>query len=157
MNAEHQQKWDHRMLDMARLVAGWSKDPGTKVGAVLARGNRVLSVGYNGLPRQLPDTGLDDRPSKLSRTIHAELNAIFNSYARPEGATLYVTPLQPCDRCAVHVIQAGIVRVVAGMYVEATNNSERLREWAALANLSSEYFRQSGVRFDVVSMSEVNL
>ena len=35
---------------MARMVAAWSKDPSTKVGAVAVRDRRPLVSGYNGLP-----------------------------------------------------------------------------------------------------------
>ena len=32
---ETKNKWSHRFLDMAALVASWSKDPSTKCGAVI--------------------------------------------------------------------------------------------------------------------------
>jgi deoxycytidylate deaminase len=46
-------KWDRRFLELARHVAAWSKDPSTQVGAVVAEGKRVVSLGYNG--SSLPD------------------------------------------------------------------------------------------------------
>ena len=43
-------KWETRFLEMARLVSGWSKDPSTKVGAVIVRPDKTIaSVGYNGI------------------------------------------------------------------------------------------------------------
>ncbi len=110
-----QEKWDLRFLSMARLVASWSKDPSTKCGAVVVNGRRiVLGLGYNGFPRGMEDRPelYQDREKKLSRVIHAEMNAILNSNQSVHGATLFST-LQSCDRCAVHIIQAGIKRVVA--------------------------------------------
>jgi dCMP deaminase len=148
---QRQAKWDGRMLTMAELVAAWSKDPGTKVGAVLAQGNRVVSVGYNGLPSKLPDVHLEDRDSKLSRTIHAELNAIFNAQRPVVGCTLYVVPLWPCDRCAAHIIQAGITRVVARLPKRTEMEaSEKLKQWEALGEVSMSYFKQAGVIYDIV-------
>ena len=44
------EKWDRRFMDMARLVASWSKDPSSQVGAVITRGKFVISVGFNGFP-----------------------------------------------------------------------------------------------------------
>lgn len=45
-------KWDERFIELARLVATWSKDPSTKVGAVIVRPYRtVASVGFNGFAR----------------------------------------------------------------------------------------------------------
>ena len=44
-------KWDNRFVAIAELVADWSKDPGTKVGAVLVQDRRIISTGYNGFPK----------------------------------------------------------------------------------------------------------
>lgn len=107
-------KWDRRLLEMAQFIAGWSKDPHTRVGAVIARPDRtVASMGFNGLPRGIADSSerLWDRDAKLAMTVHAEMNAILSSHVPVRGYTLYCT--HPCcDRCAAHIIQAGIVRVV---------------------------------------------
>lgn len=105
-------KWEGRFLGMAELVGGWSKDPSTRVGAVIAdRFNRVVSLGYNGPPRGVEDDPGICRDKKLLRTIHAEQNAILFA-ARPlQGATIYVTR-HPCARCAAFIAQAGLSRVV---------------------------------------------
>jgi dCMP deaminase len=110
--------WDKRFCSLAEHIAGWSKDPSTKVGAVIVRPNRTIaSVGYNGLPRGVCDdpTRLNDRPTKYAMTVHAEANALLSAHDRLDGCTLYVTPLHPCSSCAALIIQAGITRVVAQM------------------------------------------
>ena len=43
--------------------------------------------------------------------MHAEVNAILNSSARLDGATLYVS-LFPCHECAKVIIQSGIKHIV---------------------------------------------
>jgi dCMP deaminase len=49
-------KWDIRFIELAKHVSTWSKDPSTKVGAIIAtEDRRVLSMGYNGFPRGCPD------------------------------------------------------------------------------------------------------
>ena len=48
-------KWDIRFLEMAKLVASWSKDPSTQVGAVAVRNRTVIAQGYNGFPRGCDD------------------------------------------------------------------------------------------------------
>ena len=53
---EHPAKWDRRFIQMAQLVAGWSKDPSSKVGAVITRGKFVVAVGFNGFPQGIADT-----------------------------------------------------------------------------------------------------
>lgn len=111
-------KWDRRFLEMAGLVASWSKDPSTQVGAVIVRPNKtIVSVGYNGFPRSVRDDGLlyQDRAVKLLRTVHAEVNAILTANQPVKGCTLYVSPLHPCANCTGIIIQAGIARVVAHM------------------------------------------
>lgn len=148
MNSGRREKWDRRMLDLATLVASWSKDPSTKVGAVIAVDNRVISVGYNGLPSQMLDTKLDDRESKYSRTIHAEMNALMNmqDLRRARGGTLYVTPLITCDRCAVHLIASGISRVVVGTgQVDGKSGNPTWEQWLEQGELSAQYFAQAGI------------
>jgi deoxycytidylate deaminase len=59
---------------MAQLVATWSRDPSTKVGAVIVTPeNVVVSVGYNGFAQRMPDvkSHYTDREAKYSR-IDAE-------------------------------------------------------------------------------------
>jgi dCMP deaminase len=105
--------WDKRLIDMAALVGGWSKDPNTQVGAVISdTRHRVLSVGFNGFPRGIADDArLHNQTVKLAIVIHAEENAILNAHCSLEGAVLHTTHA-PCARCAAKIIQVGIVRVV---------------------------------------------
>ena len=109
-----QSKWGGRFLGLARLVAGWSKDPSTKVGAVITDGNRIISVGYNGLPAGLKDLEerLTIRDIKYEMTIHAEINAILFAGRPLRGMTLYTWPFGPCARCASVIIQVGIGKVM---------------------------------------------
>lgn len=109
-----QSNWDKRFIEACQLIAGWSKDPSTKVSAVIAdKKNRVLGVGYNGFPRGVADDErYNDKETKYKHVVHAEANAILNSTASIEGATLYVYPLPPCTECTKLIIQSGIGRVV---------------------------------------------
>jgi len=109
-------KWDERFIQIANQVATWSKDPGTKVGAVLVSDRRIIATGYNGFPQNIDDSieRYQDRETKLAYTIHAEVNAILNAAKNgspTNGSTLYVT-FPPCISCATAVVQAGISRVV---------------------------------------------
>lgn len=108
-------KWDARFIALAEHVAGWSKDPSTKVGAVIVdEQRRVIALGYNGFPRGVDDAPerYADRAIKYPMVVHAELNAILNALGPVEGCTLYVTPLAPCAECAKAIIQSGIRRVI---------------------------------------------
>ena len=108
------QKWDQRFLDLADHIALWSKDPRTKVGAVIVDAKkRVVSVGYNGFPRGVgdDDSRYVDRPTKHLFVAHAERNALDNAPLMVDGCTLYV-PLKPCVECAKSIVQKGIMKVV---------------------------------------------
>jgi dCMP deaminase len=107
-------KWDGRFLDLAEVVARWSKDPSTRVGcAIVDDKQRIISLGFNGPPRGVADNRLHDREVKYRHVIHAEENALLFASRSVEGATCYVTPVPPCARCTSKLIQAGIRRVVS--------------------------------------------
>ena len=112
-------KWDKRFLEMARMVASWSQDPNTKVGAVIVRPDRtVASVGFNGFPRGVSDDPAHyaDRDYKIATVIHAEENALISSRNQSlSGCTIYVSRLPPCASCASKLIQSGIARVVSSL------------------------------------------
>jgi dCMP deaminase len=120
--------WDEYFLHLARQAATRSTCLRRQVGAVMVRGHRVLSTGYNGAPRGVShclEVGcLRDElgiPSgerhELCRAIHAEQNAIIQAAVHGvavEGATLYCTH-QPCVLCAKVLINAGVREIY---YVE---------------------------------------
>jgi dCMP deaminase len=108
--------WDRYFLDIAETVSTRSKDPRTKVGAVLVKNRRILGTGYNGFPSGINDD-LAERweiPIKYSFVAHAERNALDRCAAdgvATGGCTVYIT-LPPCTECAKSIIQckaAGIV------------------------------------------------
>ena len=140
--------WTGRFLDVARVVAGWSKDPGHKVGAVIVRPNRtIVSVGYNGFPRGTDDyhQHLTNRELKLKRTVHAEVNAIVSAGERLDGCTLFVTPLYPCASCAGIIIQSGIRQVVAEMAKDPPAS------WAEDFNAAARMFKEAYVGVELVT------
>ena len=123
-------KWDHRFMEMARLVSSWAScyRPERKIGAVIVRDKRVMTTGYNGAPagvRTCVERGecLRSRLGIASGTrhemcyaVHAKQNAIIQAAklgVEIAGATLYCTH-QPCILCAKMIVNAGIVRVVYG-------------------------------------------
>ncbi len=97
-------------IDIARATAARSRDPSSKVGAVILRPDKsVCSVGYNGFPRGTADheEWYNDKQEKYDRIVHAEMNALLAAKESVEGMTLYVT--HPCCKeCAKHVAAAGI-------------------------------------------------
>ena len=115
--------WDQRFLVLASNIAGWSKDPSTKVGAIAVRDKRILAQGFNGLPVGITDsdTRLNDRELRLSMTVHAEMNCVAFAARNGvclAGATMYVWPLMTCSQCASVLIQADIASIVVPDFVE---------------------------------------
>lgn len=111
--------WDDTFIFMTALAARRSKDPSTQVGAcIVDEDNRIVSIGYNGFPRNCSDDSLpwgrvaaDPLDTKYPYVVHAEANALLNTRASVRGARLYVG-LFPCNDCAKLIIQSGIVEVV---------------------------------------------
>lgn len=110
-------EWNDYFFKIAEVVASKSKDPSTKVGAVLVnKDKQIIACGYNGFPADYPDAEVEccTKEYKYARTIHAEMNAIL--CAAKNGITtkdsiIYVTPLQICDQCAKNLIQAGVKEI----------------------------------------------
>lgn len=134
--------WDRYYLAIAAVVAMKSKDPSTKVGAVLVRphgrarddlpGNRIVATGFNGFPE-----GMDDDPAlyanreyKYKHIVHAEC-AAFESLGNriPQGSTLY-TSFPCCEACADRAGELGVIRIVSS---GGTGTPERLAAWAESA------------------------
>ena len=135
-------KWLGRMFEMAELVSSWSKDPSSGVGAVIARGNIIVSVGFNGFAKGVEDTPkrLQNRDIKYKLTIHAEENAIiFANSQNLEDCTLYCTH-PPCASCASKITQSKIKHVI---FKQASKDF--LSRWQDDYDLSMEVFKEAGV------------
>ena len=123
-----QLRWDLYFLQLCIDTAKMSRDPSTRVGALIVGPDReIRSTGFNGFSRGIADTPerLNDRETKLKLVVHGEMNAVLAA-ARvgipTKGCTLYLAATDksgatwggsPCSRCVVEVIQAGIVEVVS--------------------------------------------
>ena len=148
------ERWDRHFLQLCIEHARMSKDPSTRVGAVIVGPDReIRSAGFNGFSRGIQDTTerLNDREMKLKLVVHGEMNAVLAA-ARVgiplKGCTLYLAATDvsgniwggsPCVRCAVEVIQAGITEVVS--YVKKSVPSK----WHADLMLSESLLLEAGV------------
>jgi len=136
-------------MEMAAMVANWSKDPDKQVGAVVVnQENRVMAVGFNGFARGVEDTPerLFDKPTKLALMLHAEDNAIEQATKLWTGAdamcTLYVYPCPPCAACANRIVRAGFVgRVVC----PTVNLQEENSSWTAQQLMAQSILTEVGI------------
>lgn len=111
--------WDEYFMGIALLSGKRSKDPSTQVGAcIVDENNRILSIGYNGLPRGLNDNDISWKTEGEFMEIrdpyicHAELNAILNFRGTTlESSKIYVD-LFPCYECTKAIIQSGIKEII---------------------------------------------
>lgn len=139
----HSSKWDGRFFDLALEVAGWSKDPSTKVGSVLVdTSRRIVGTGYNGFPRGVNDDQIRylEKAVKYRMIVHAEANALLNAVASATDATLYATKF-PCTECTKLIIQRGVYRVVAP-------KPDLDGKWGEDAQFSTQMLREAVVRVD---------
>jgi dCMP deaminase len=121
------QKWVEAFMDTAERFAELSSAVRLKVGSVVVKDNRIISIGYNGMPsgwtnvcEDIVDVSPDDPRydydhfTKELKTkddvIHAEANAIMKRARDGEsgaGADVFVTHA-PCIDCAKLIYGAGI-------------------------------------------------
>ena len=114
--------FDTIYMQLASQLAERSHCVKMKVGAVLTKDTRIISLGYNGPPagtnncdEEWPETGCPrDSKGGCSLALHAEQNAIL--YAAKNnvdmvGSTIYVT-LSPCLACAKVLFSLGIKKVI---------------------------------------------
>jgi dCMP deaminase len=115
-------KFDDIYMELAMTLAKKSHCVKKKVGAVISRDTRIVSLGYNGPPagthncdEEWPETGCPrDRKGGCSLALHAEANAILyatKNQVALDNATLYIT-LSPCLPCARIIYTVGIKKVI---------------------------------------------
>lgn len=111
---DKQSALDRRYLRMARIWAENSYCQRRQVGAIIVKGNMIISDGYNGTPVGFENVCEDASGVTKPYVLHAEANAltkVARSNNSSDGATMYITA-SPCLECAKLIIQSGITRVV---------------------------------------------
>jgi dCMP deaminase len=138
-----ERNWDETFLKIAELISRHSTCIRKKVGAILVKENRIISIGYNGvLPgkkhcedlfkSRVMDKQFYNQHNEFSRLneVHAEQNCI--AYAakhgiKTEGSNLYVT-ISPCKDCSKIIIASGIKKVVYLEYYDREPEGIQLLE-----------------------------
>ena len=111
-------KWIDAFMDTAERFAQLSSAKRLKVGAVVVKDNRIISIGYNGMPSGWTNDcedviqHSDDTTSLTTKdeVIHAESNAIIKLARDGESgnnSAMFCTHA-PCIHCAKLIYGAGV-------------------------------------------------
>jgi len=111
--------WDEYFMGIAIFTSLRSKDPNSKVGAVIVNPeNHIVGTGYNGFV-----AGADESlfswaregewlQTKYPYVVHAEANAILNATTSDLCGCRIYTTLFPCNECAKKIAQKRIQEVI---------------------------------------------
>ena len=115
-------KFIHAFMDVAERFSKLSSAKRLQVGAIIVKDDRIISIGYNGMPSGWDNNceneiGLDIKGDTVLRTkpqvLHAEMNAISKvarSSESSQDAVMFLTHA-PCHDCAKMIYQSGISSV----------------------------------------------
>ena len=129
--------FDTYFMRLAWIAASRSNCMKAGIGAVIAKGNRVLTTGYNGTPGGLLNcneggckrcNGNPAQGKDLDRCVclHAEESALLEAgRTAAMGATLYTTHF-PCQLCTRKIIACGIKRIVYNKFYDSPLSRELL-------------------------------
>ena len=144
-------KIDYAHMKVAEVYADLSYARRLKVGAIVTKEDRVISIGYNGTPKGWDNNCEDEITEKFKyiidnggpeqdgvsshlktkpEVIHAEANAIAKlarSKESGENSTMYITHA-PCFDCAKLIYTAGIKKVFFRVPYRSTAGIEFLRK-----------------------------
>jgi len=126
-------------MDVAERFAQLSSATRLQVGAIVVKDDRIVSIGYNGMPSgwdnccedviREDEVGFQVTKTK-AEVLHAETNAIAKLAKSGEsglGATMFVTHA-PCIDCAKLVYQSGIATVYYKNKYRSTQGLEFLNK-----------------------------
>ena len=116
------EKFINAYMEVAKTFANLSSAQRLKVGAIVVKDDRIISIGYNGMPSgwdnccedviRQDEVGHSVLKSK-PEVLHAESNCIAKLAKSPEsgdGASIFITH-SPCIDCAKLIYQSGITTV----------------------------------------------
>ena len=107
------QKFIDAYIDVAERFAQLSSAKRLQVGAIVVKDDRIISIGYNGMPTGWDNKCETEHFKSKPEVLHAESNAIAKLAKSSEsglGATMFVTH-SPCIECAKLIYQGGISTV----------------------------------------------
>jgi dCMP deaminase len=134
-------KWQHAYMDTAERFGALSTAKRLQVGAIVVKDNRIISIGYNGMPSGWSNECEEEVVTEYEsytdsvlvtkkEVIHAEANVVgklASSNESGRGAEMYVTH-SPCIECAKQIYTAGISKVYFKIQYRSTDGTEFLKK-----------------------------
>lgn len=119
MNNSIYLSWDEYFMAIAIFTSLRSKDPSTKVGAIVVNDqNHIVGTGYNGFVAGVDESMFnwerdgDWLETKYPYVVHAEANSILNTTVSDLRNCRIYTTLYPCNECAKKIAQKKITEVI---------------------------------------------
>lgn len=138
---------DEAFMRQVYLVAERSKDPKTKIGAVLVKDGNLFSSGFNGFPRKVKDLNsrYQDRDLKHKMVCHAEHNSILSAARNGISCLNSVLYTQgvPCNECCKAIIQAGVIEIIIHKQWPNLIHNEK---WVEATRITEIMCKESGVK-----------
>lgn len=136
--------WDEWFMKHVYLAAEKSKDPRTKIGAILVKDKHIISTGFNGFPQGVIDTleRYNDRELKYLFVAHAEFNCIVTAakFGISTNSSILYTNGIPCCECMKSVIQSGIKEIVVH---KQWPNMTHVEKWVESNKISMSMIEES--------------
>ena len=127
-------------MDVACRFGDLSHANRLKVGSVIVKDERIISIGFNGMP-----TGWDNECEEDGKTkpevLHSEANAILKvarSTDSTVGASIFCSHT-PCIECAKLIYQSGITHVYTRFVYEAAKGC------------GQKFLEESGIPVEMIS------
>jgi dCMP deaminase len=125
-------KFKQAYMKTAKIFAELSHARRLHVGAIIVKDDRIISIGYNGMPAGWDNNCEHEVGTELktkSEVLHAETNAIAKLARSSESgldADIFITH-SPCLDCAKIIYQSGIKRVFFGEAYRDTSGVDFLK------------------------------
>jgi dCMP deaminase len=124
------EKFVKAYMEVAEVFANLSHAKRLKVGAIVVKGDRIISIGYNGTPAGWDNVCEDENYRTIPEVVHAEANAIAKlakSQESGEEAIMFITHT-PCVECSKLIYTSGIKKVYFKNYYRDQSGLEFLKK-----------------------------
>lgn len=135
------EKYIKAHMRVAHEYANLSSANRLQVGCIVVKDNRIISIGYNGMPTGWTNVCETEDNVTKPEVLHAETNAIAklaSTYESGKDASLFVTH-QPCLDCAKIIYQSGIKEVYYAHTYRKTDGVEFLEKCGIKITQVKEY------------------